>query len=450
MLAGLAHHGPMRLRDMTNLAGGHEPQPTQLQHFVASGLVVRFGTERTTMMALNPAFPAVEELVALIRDVEPEPPHPRLPLLRDFVVPSPVVNPEEHRELFGPWRQTAILLTIANAGGAMTTTTLNGAMKSIRSRVLETRKTLKALVERRLVVVEGEMVRLHPKFAAAKALVRFSKAFCKAMSAYALRPAPSEPKPPATRLPPEAGQRRSYFNPAPVGPPPIVGRPPRYRVLAVLAVHGTVGMTDALKAANVGNPVAQKLIADGFVATVVNARTNVSRRAIAIAPGLVGRDEFIALLRRVEQRWPVPRTTALSGLAASNRTKVGILGQAYFGSPSRSEVLLTIAAIGTADLAMLRRAIPNHDIQEISRAVRTWEAYGIVRQVPFEGRPQGGFELNPDWFAATEMRSLLDALLSAEPRYAGRAAGAEGVMPAQRRKRKENAARRTRRLDGRA
>jgi hypothetical protein len=108
-------------------------------------------------------------------------------------------------------------------------------------------------------------------------------------------------------------------------------------------------------------------------------------------------------------------------------------------------VLLTLAAMGQADISMLERAIHVHDMQEIARAAETFDSYGILRRCRLDGRNRAGFELNPEWVAAAELRALLDALLNLEQRYRSRAAGAEAAMPPRRLKRKVNAQRRERR-----
>ena len=437
----------MRRRDVTNLTGGDEPKTEQLLGFEKSGMVVRFGTPRVVMMALNPAVPAVAELRKLIRAVEPKKPtKPALPLPADLVIPNVDIDPDGPREMFGPWRQTAILLTIGNASGEISLKTLYASMQSIRAKPFETRATLGILGERGLTVVTKTKARINPKFIARDAFVKFAKRFCEAMPAYALRPAEIIERPHAPRRGPRDSQRRHFFNVPAAGAPPIVGREPRYRFLAVLAVNSALSMTDALKAANVGPGTMRKLAADGFISTGPYAKSNLARRAVGIAKDLTGRHEFIALLRRVEEHWRVPRIEALADAKMPDHKKTIVRARDYFGSPVRSEVLMTIAAMGCADISMLRRAIPDFEFQEIARAARTWEAYGIVRTGPLDGRQARGFELNPGWYAATELRDLLDVLMNAEPRYRGRAAGAEGVMPAGRRKRRENARKRERSL----
>ncbi|MDP9105426.1 MAG: hypothetical protein M3N49_05790, partial [Candidatus Eremiobacteraeota bacterium] len=398
---------------MTNLTGGDEPKPEQLLGFEESGLIVRFGTPRVVMMALNPAFPAVAELRKLIRAVEPKrPTKPTLPSPADLVVPNVDVDPDGPREMFGPWRQTAILLTIGNAGGEIPLKVLYGAMSTIRAKPFETRKSLDALAERGLTNIVGQRVRFHPKFSGQNALVAFARRFCRLLPQYALRTAERIERPQAPIREPGDSQRRHFFNVPAVGAPPIVGSEPRYRILAVLAVNGPLSVTDTVKAADVTDKALSHVVDDGFVSTGEYAKSNIARQAVAIASGITGRAELIALLRRIEEHWPVPRVKALHAAQTPNQKKTIVWAKDYFGSPVRSQVLMTIAAMGCADISMLRRAIPDFEFQEIARAARTWEAYGIVRTGPLDGRRARGFELNPDWYAAAELRALLDVLMA--------------------------------------
>jgi hypothetical protein len=125
---------------------------------------------------------------------------------------------------------------------------------------------------------------------------------------------------------------------------------------------------------------------------------------------------------------------------------VRINPSAYFGTPARGNALLTLAAMGKADVSMLARAVSSHDRQELSRALRMFEAFGIVRRCDLDSRQGGGFELDPTWIAAAELRTLLDVLLLMDRRYHGRAGTAEAQMPWLRRRMHEKAVKRQRKV----
>jgi hypothetical protein len=95
MLAGLAHFGPLRVRDATDMAGLYEPTREQLAND-AIDMTVRFGDARVQLVALNLGFPAIDELRRLILAVEPEPPgQSRLIVPGDLVVPGREIEPTD-------------------------------------------------------------------------------------------------------------------------------------------------------------------------------------------------------------------------------------------------------------------------------------------------------------------------------------------------------------------
>jgi hypothetical protein len=432
MLAGLAWHGPLRQRDCTNLTGFREPSTAQLDQFVASGLVVKFGDNRARMMALNPNFPALHELRALVRAVEPQPPEPTLPLSRDLVVPRHDVTVEAYRELFGPWRQTAILLIVASSGGEVARGELEQRMLRIGTKKFETGEALEILRKRRLVVGTARHVRVAPTFAAAGALVAFARAFTTAVPSYRLEI-------PTVTEQPQLPEGSNYgYRGEGIGIAPLFGRPGRYRVLAALAIYGSLGRSE-LMAASVASPnTIDRLVAKKWIYSQRSSRANVARVALQIA-NVPARNQLLPLLKRMAERWPPRPIIGNDERVRDPGPPVKVPMDGYFGSPVLSETLLTTAAMGRADIQMVHRSVHRHDRHEIVRALETFDAFGIMRRCRLDGRDDGGYELNPDWFAAAELQALLDALLDVYPRYRSRARGAEAIMPPRRLKRKLNA-----------
>jgi len=134
------------------MAGLHEPRRAQLANFEHIGATVRFGNDRVQVIAFNPAFPGLDELRRLILAVEPtRPPEPRLPLPRDLVVPAREVDAHGPRDLFGPWRQTAVLLTVAVCGGEIGLKELQGRLRTIGCAPPDAQDVLRRLKQRGLL-----------------------------------------------------------------------------------------------------------------------------------------------------------------------------------------------------------------------------------------------------------------------------------------------------------
>jgi hypothetical protein len=437
MLAGLAHFGTLRVRDATDMAGLYEPTREQLANFDAIGMTVRFGDARVQLVALNPGFPAIDELRRLILAVEPEPPgQPRLVVPRDLVVRGREIGPHGPRDLFGSWRQTAAILTIAAGGGVIALEELQGRLRSAGCKPFDVREALRRLEARGLVETEAMRVRLHPDFSATAELVAFTRAFLTAMPDYRLGVNHVE-----APLHKDVGR---YAYGGGDGLPELFGRPVRYRVFVTLAVHGPMRRQDVITIAQSSYCAFERLVHDGWLRSNAHARGNLSRRAVTIA-NVPARDAFLALLRRMAERWPAPdAATRMDGVPDMDPgPPTGIAPSAFFGTPARGDALLTLAAMGKADVSMLARAVPAHDRQELSRALRMFEVFGIVRACNLDSR-RGGFEMDPTWIAAGELRALLDALLEADKRYRGRAGTAVPQMPWRRLRMHEKALKRQR------
>lgn len=187
--------------------------------------------------------------------------------------------------------------------------------------------------------------------------------------------------------------------------------------------------------ARLGTGVLERMFQENWLHRVRAPERNIARTAITIAD-VPGRSELIALLRKMAERWPPgPKTRPHAAARIDPGPPVKMNALSYFGfrpygqvySP-KSEVRLTLHAMKHADISMLARAIPGHDRQEISRALETFRAFGILRINPREHR-NGGYEFDPEWVAASEISTLLDVLSTTERRFDGRAAAAEAVMP---------------------
>lgn len=228
------------------------------------------------------------------------------------------------------------------------------------------------------------------------------------------------------------------------GTPPLFGQPGRYRVLAALAIHGTLSRAEVLSAAKATPTTLDTLVKTGWVRSKRAARANVARVALTIG-NVAGREHLVPLLKCMAERWPPIAIPAAKDQPHDPGPPAHIPLDRYFGSHTRSEVLLTVAAMGQADIQMVHRAIHQHDRHEVVRALGTYEAFGILRHCRLDGRDHAGFELNSDWFAAAELRALLEALLEHDGRYRARARGALAVMPPLRQKRKTNAQKREQR-----
>jgi hypothetical protein len=195
----------------------------------------------------------------------------------------------------------------------------------------------------------------------------------------------------------------------------------RLKIFVTLAMVGPMNPMALSQASLTTNALQKTLVEAGWLSKTSHEIGNRSKIAIGLSPSIPGYKAFIGLLRKLNERWPTdPKAIGLQNVTLPPGEPAKI--ETFFGRGARSEVMLTLAAMKMADATMLQDAIPSFDVQEIHRALRTFVTYGIVRQTRFDGnRP--GFELDPTWFAAAELRRLLNALLRLDERYLGRAAG---------------------------
>ena len=350
------------------------------------------------------------------------------------------------RELFGGWKQTAIVLAVAFNNGEMA---LNEALRVNQWLPKELRLPLTVLTNRQVIEVTRDRVRLAPKLPGRANLIAFVQALVKAMPSLDTRPRVNEL--PVILEPTRGRLRKTRFNvvmptttksptgtqPDAFGTPLLFGSVARFKAFTALAATGPMNPKALSQASQTSDGLQRNLLTEGWLSKKRHSKGNRSKVAIGLSPSIAGYDAFVALLRKLNERWPTdPKAIALQDVALP-KTKIPKI-ETFFGKGVRSEVMLTLAAMKIADATMLQNAIPSFDAQEIHRALWMYVTYGIVRQARFDGnRP--GFELDPAWFAAAELRRLLDVLLALDKRYQGRAGGSVHVMRPNRRKSRENA-----------
>ena len=456
ILAALAHHGTLRIGDVLSFTGKNDMSLDEWEPFERSGLIVRFGTSRERLCSLNPSYPALKQLISLIRAIENTPSQvPRLKV-SDSELPACLFEEHYSRDVFGPWFQTISILTVAAAGGEVQLVALQAALRAAGSKAGRTSLALAALQRRILIDVDGDIVRIHPKFPARAELIAFAVEFVSLCPSFNFqfdlrrskndedRKLPTKPK---RRHP----QRYDWQNQedlgedrpqgirlATDGTPLLFGTVARYRVFATLAINGIVRVPDLIAATDAGRNTLQAFLSDGWLGQKAHVDGNRSRRVIGLASGILGRDLLIALLKKMSTVWPVKTLQSLELDPPENRKTVKL--SRTFGSVAHSETLLTLKAFGHADVEMITRALPRHDNQEISRSLRMFESFGIVRQSGAEGSARQ-FSLDSSWLAAAELDSYLTGLLKSDGRYDARVRGAETIMKPRRLKMRREAER---------
>lgn len=185
-LMTLAKYGPMNLLDLRRVLGGPLIRPENDKHamFTRAGIVVEWKTLDGRCVALDPRFPAIRELRALLRAIEKH--HP----LRDIEAryPTPKLPPlssqwdGDHRSLFGGPIATAVLLTIAANGWSFEALCVAYAVGYDR---VVTKKVVKRLEGQGLIAGDRRrkpgfnvrVLRLDPAFYAYAELERLLKAY---------------------------------------------------------------------------------------------------------------------------------------------------------------------------------------------------------------------------------------------------------------------------------
>ena len=90
-----------------------------------------------------------------------------------------------------------------------------------------------------------------------------------------------------------------------------------------------------------------------------------------------------------------------------------------FGSRARDRILFLLAIVGTSSPRELSRSL-DISLLTVQRTVNDLERAGVLA-TRMMGRTRLA-ELNPRWFAAAELRSLLERLAESDPSLAEKAA----------------------------
>jgi hypothetical protein len=400
------------------MSGWAHPQPQQYNNFLATGLIVVYGPKNARVFALNPAFPGADELAHLIRALLPKPDAaPRLELPGLDIVPAEVsrVGP---RDIFGWWYQTAAILAVASQGGSLRKDQIDDALRLLGCVACKRVHALSVCEGRRVLAVSADGVSLHPAFQAKQELIAFASAIAEKRSEFNLRPKIAPP-PVANPTPfngylwalgEVGGDDRPAGNRAALdGTPVLFGSVARFRAFSTLAVHGSVGARMLQVAARIREETYLKLVSEGWLARCKVPGRRTANWAVSIAEDVPARDQLIALLQRMAERWPVVDTESLPIVATKTSPKTVRL-ERYFGSKVRSETLLTLAAFGSSDVTTLFNGIAR-ERGRIKHALDMFCHFGMVRQAGFEGNARM-YELDPTWFAAAELKELLTALVA--------------------------------------
>lgn len=448
ILVALAHLGPLRLREVLDLA---DSQEDAVLRFLRSGIIVKYGNAQAKMLALNPRLPAFKEFKALVRAIEPSPQaKPRLKRVKGEIA-FPEVDTRSLRDLCGGWHLTATVLNVAASDGTIKTEDLRRALRFQRTNSVQRARLLQTLVDRNIISIKRDNTIISDRFPAAPQLIAYAKALLKVLPEFDLRGDAKEWQP-ATSGTKRHGlidwkrdegqaERPSGIGPSNDGTPLLFGTVSRFRTLTSLAVNGSMRPAD-LVAANRMNPSTYRLLlSDGWIGRSSASRGRTTRAVVDISSALPARDEYIALLRKLAEKWPPRKIDHTSGGGAVMAHSEFDIGKC-FGSVPRTETLLTLAAMGSADVSTIRHSASSTDYGAVRRTILMLQHYGIVRYTEREGSAKM-VELDPTWFAAAELRTLLDALIPIDGRYAGRANSAEGEMTEKRVQMRDNARKRS-------
>ncbi len=422
MLVALAVHGPMRIQDAVDLSLATYPSSEQFDSFEATGLINRFGSERSRMIALNPAFPAIEELRILLRALTDHAiPPPRLPYSESHPTNKPVEH--DHLDLFGYKFQTIAVLAVAY-DGRMTVADLRQVLRKRGATTINIEGALAAVAKRQVLEVVGGSMLIHSQFRAKHELTSFIQSFTKILPDYRMTIprdfAKEEPLPTV----------RYDWKEGPVGRrvaagvqastdrvPLLFGTVIRFRVLVALAMNGAMSPTDLIQNTKVSRHTLFTFKEEGLL---VSAKVieNRQRSLYAINPGLPAYDELVQLARVLGTQW-VPAgkqlaSTIVPGMFTPKKWTPGL--KRYFGSATRTETLLGLSALGQANVSSLCGSVKTHDRHEIERSLLMFRNYEIVKYVD-EKEKRKRFELNPDWFAAMELAALLVTLRKLDTRH---------------------------------
>lgn len=455
MLVALARLGPLRIGDAVRLSQGGFPDEQQIVNFERSGLVFRYGTDRARVIALNPKFPGFDRLLILLKAMPHEKLDKRLPTT-SAPPQSAITDKFDAAELFGPRFATTALLAIAAAGGSIETANLRRLLRHDGAMSSHVRVALAEMTKRQVFVVNESITNLSPRIPH-KRLVAFVTDFLREAgeeeqiragirnqlkiirSPVAFRRAPRLKKKKADA----ADKRRTEGLPHFLGGR---GQRGRIRLLLALVANGSLGRSDLIRISKVSQSTVDQYIASHLVVRLTKPISKRRVASFAINPTIPAYTELCDLLRKMEERWPMhrgPQPTPLLAAQSDGFEAWTGASDRYFSSPCRTEVLLTIAAFGRIDARSLERAVPNHERDTILDAIDSFDLDGIIRLDRKEGTAKM-YALNPEWFAADELRALLTRLVAMDSRYEGRNIAGWSLMARNRRAMTVNADKRER------
>ena len=447
MLIALARLGPLRTNDAVRLGGGRFPSVEEFANFEKTGLIVRYGPERQRLIALNAGHPAAEGLRRLLLEWPSEPVEKNLPTPS---LDTPTVDQSicDTTELFGPRAQTAIIIAVCLAGGSIDDARLRLLIRRDSTNSTQYTRAIDSLKSRRVIILNRTHINLDPQNPE-NALVQFVKSLVAQRPAYEHLAKMHSDSPQDTRdsvksrIPwrdaPKGRARPRGLEASSDGAPLLFGSNARFRVFTALARHKTLPPAELIRIAKIAKGTFPDIVKSGFVVVedIVSKRY---RRIVCIHPDIPAREEFIALLIALENRWPAKSYKIdhfEPDVSRAHYTWSAGLSK-YFGSENRTETLLMLAALGQGDASTIHRALPAYDIQEATRTLEMLRHYGIVRNCGKEGTAMM-LEFDPTWFASTELRVLLEALLRYDTRYGGKKYAAESAMSPRRKKMRDNA-----------
>jgi hypothetical protein len=98
------------------------------------------------------------------------------------------------------------------------------------------------------------------------------------------------------------------------------------------------------------------------------SRGRTTRAVVDISSALPAREQYIALLRKLAEKWPprtVERTAGIGEAKPESEFEIG----KCFGSVPRTETLLTLASMGSADVSTMHRGASSTDRGAVRRTI---------------------------------------------------------------------------------
>lgn len=283
-------------------------------------------------------------------------------------------------------------------------------------------KTVASTEKRRILTRTGDIITFHPTLAQRPELDAFVAALIAERPNMNYRDVAVPPMAPITRARSrlyawatkagEPGAPIGVANPAGVrmdtdGTPLLFKTIARYKVLVTLAVNGPIAPTQLIGATRITMNSYDAFMKQNLIVSWSGNR-GATRVLCGINPGLPGYPELVALLRKMHETWPARRygadgcvQSSAGHLAATKATT----SLPFFPSESRADTLLTLFALGGANVKLLHDVIATTSPDHTTRTVRMFEHFGILRHAGNEGTARM-YELNKSWVAGPELSAL--------------------------------------------